>query len=546
MRISRPVLALFAVVAVFISAADRPVSAQGSLVDYDTDDDGLIEISYLEQLDAIRHDLDGNGRADSGSSDTYASAFPNASPDMGCPSGGCIGYELVRDLDFRDPGSYASGEVAKGWTASTSSDGWVPIGGEGSEFEATLDGNHHSIANLFIFIEEHSWQDIGLFGKTGSRGHIRRAGLIDVAVEGRISTSDVGPSPGYKPSVAGLVARNTGTIYSSYVTGSVLGHGAPTGGLVGLNRGAITFSYAKTNVTAKESIFFVSPQDAGGLVGENHGTITSSYATGKISGGATIGGLAGSNYGTIVESYAAGGVIGTGDVGGLVGGNLGRITTSYAIGSVTGTGSVGGLVGTNGGRISSSYATGVATGLRDVGGLVGLNRGSGAIDASYATGAASGNDRVGGLAGSNIGIDAIAESYWDTETSGLRDGVGKGFPSASAGKTTAELQAPTDYTGLYGNWNVDVDNADGDNHAATGVDDPWDFGTDSQYPALKVDFDGDGAATWQEFGNQRAVLLPATGGVSLPASIVLALGLVGSLLVMAGSTALGAQRHRQY
>ena len=50
------------------------------------------------------------------------------------------------------------------------------------------------------------------------------------------------------------------------------------------------------------------------------------------------------------------------------------------------------------------------------------------------------------------------------------------------------MQAPSGYTGIYRNWG-DVDR--------------WDFGTSSQYPVLKVDFDGDGTATWQEFGNQR-------------------------------------------
>ena len=36
----------------------------------------------------------------------------------------------------------------------------------------------------------------------------------------------------------------------------------------------------------------------------------------------------------------------------------------------------------------------------------------------------------------------------------------------------------TDYTGIYANWNVDVD-------GVTGNDNPWDFGTSSQYPVLK-------------------------------------------------------------
>ena len=48
----------------------------------------------------------------------------------------------------------------------------------------------------------------------------------------------------------------------------------------------------------------------------------------------------------------------------------------------------------------------------------------------------------------------------------------------------------------------------------------WDFGTGSQYPALKADFDGDGTATWTEFGYQlRAgpalTLLPADEQVTL-------------------------------
>ena len=61
--------------------------------------------------------------------------------------------------------------------------------------------------------------------------------------------------------------------------------------------------------------------------------------------------------------------------------------------------------------------------------------------------------------------------------------------------TTDRLRTPTGYTGIYADWNVDVD---GDLTA----DDPWDFGA-NYYPALKVDFDGDGTATAAEFGKQR-------------------------------------------
>ena len=38
--------------------------AQSGSVDYDTDDDGLIEITYLEQLSAVRYDLGGHGKID--------------------------------------------------------------------------------------------------------------------------------------------------------------------------------------------------------------------------------------------------------------------------------------------------------------------------------------------------------------------------------------------------------------------------------------------------------------------------------------------------
>ena len=57
------------------------------------------------------------------------------------------------------------------------------------------------------------------------------------------------------------------------------------------------------------------------------------------------------------------------------------------------------------------------------------------------------------------------------------------------------MQSPTGYSGIYSQWNVDLDD-DGRN------DDPWHFGTGSQYPVLKANVDGQGTATWQEFGYQ--------------------------------------------
>ena len=203
--------------------------------------------------------------------------------------------------------------------------------------------------------------------------------------------------------------------------------------------------------------------------------------------------------------YATGAADGSSSVGGLVGRNDGTISASYATGAAGGSSSVGGLVGyNNGGTISAGYATGAADGSSAVGGLVGFNNG-GTISVSYATGNADVRNQVGGLVGFNSG-GTISASYFDSDASNR--------PAAdSYSKTTSELQSPTSYAGIYANWNVDVDNG-----LAIGVDDatmPGDATADirgtlgqEEWPALRVDFNGDGSATWEEFGNQvRSTLL---------------------------------------
>lgn len=98
----------------------------------------------------------------------------------------------------------------------------------------------------------------------------------------------------------------------------------------------------------------------------------------------------------------------------------------------------------------------------------------GAVTASYAAGrvAATGVAfYIGGLVGYGEGGN-IAASYWDTQASGQAVSYG------GVGKTTAELQSPAGYTGIYAEWDLDLD-GDG-----TG-DEPWDFGNSRQYPALR-------------------------------------------------------------
>ena len=220
-------------------------------------------------------------------------------------------------------------------------------------------------------------------------------------------------------------------------------------------------------------------------------------------GSELVAGLVGLNNGEIRGSYVTGRISGIENVGGLVGINsfFGEISGSYSTSQVSGDDDdVGGLVGDNRGKITAAYATGRVSGKTDVGGLVGNNKSTGEITAGYATGPVSGDSDFSGLVGRDEGGD-ITASYWDRTTSGLS------FGSVGEAKSTAQLQAPGGYAGIYQSWNLDLD----------GNDDPWDFGTSSQYPVLSLDTNGTGGATWQEFGYQGRSGPTLTATSSLPA-----------------------------
>ena len=510
-----------------------------SPVDYDTDNDRLIEIEWLEQLNAVRWDLDGDGYVDDGgNAEVYSDAFPDAADGMGCTDG-CRGYELTRDLNFRSLGSYASGTVNNKWTSGS---GWLPIGISNS-FNAAFEGNNHAITNLFIKRTGlNSPEVIGLFGHLSHS--VSRLRLVNVDVTGeQIVGGLTGSASAIITSVyvtgrvsadedvaGGLAGYSAGDISNSYSSADVSGRWN-AGGLVGSNGGSITSSYATGSVSAEG--------DAGGLVAQNDGSITSSYATGRVSAedehSGNSAGLVARNSGPIMFSYATGRVSGR-LAGGLVGYNPhGHITSSYATGNVSGASYTGGLVALTEGNmtIAASYATGNVSG-RIAGGFIGHDRGGGSVVASYATGRVSSGGTAGGFIGLTHGssitftystgsvsktneeaiiggfigkneseTNVIASSYWRREQPVQYAGVGAGSSNGIRAATPVQLKEPTGYTGIYADWLIDIDNADGDYDETTGVDDFWDFGTSSDYPALKVDADGDGMATWGEGGNQH-------------------------------------------
>ena len=445
---------------------------------------------------------------------------------MGCPIGECEGYELVSDLDFKDRTSYASGTVISEWIEGW---GWLPIGLKERKFSAKFNGNGYTISNLYINrpgdtktdpIGRNATDSTGLFGRTTDESEISNVRLLDVQVLGIVA-------------VGGLVGSNEGEIHAVFVGGNVSGK-SDTGGLAGINLGEIGDSSANVSVLGQDR--------TGGLVGSSDGRVSHSYATGRVVGFRRAGGLLGvsGESGVIVGSYFTGSVTGREYVGGLTGRNEGEINGSFSAGTVSGIRGMeslikGGLVGLNHhhGSITSSYSLARVMGTRRIGGLVGFNVGT--IIASYATGDVSGEDAAGGLVGSNseggvivtsysIGLatesrggrdmleglvgsygqeSSVFDSYWTTHSGTRGESLVQGTTSGARVATPAQMQSPTSYSGIYSAWNLDVDNADGDYDPSTGRDDFWDFGTSGQYPALRVDFDGDGVASWQEFGNQR-------------------------------------------
>ena len=382
-----------------------PAGAQS--VDYDADDDGLIEIRTLAQLKAIDFDRNGDGMQGSETAPNWAmhtAAFPNAVSNMGCPATGCTGYELVADLDFDTDGS---------GTVTTGDE--YPDGFRIGSYNATLRGNGHRIANhKFHNSSSFSWGSRGFFDNIGSSGRIHGLALVDMDVR---NTNGQNLSPTF----GGLVGTNDGRITAVYVTGTVTTVANPggdmnLGGLAGRNNGFIGASYnaAAVSMTTTSN---TSPH-MGGLVGWNTGSVNAAYSTGAVSAQRAnrVGGLVGSNYG----------------------------------GSA---------------RVRASYSTGRVSVSQVVGG-------------------------IGGLVGASAAGGQTENAYHDRQRSGQ-----------SGGYTTRQLRRPTGYTGIYQNWNVDID-------GVSGGDDPWDFGDHREYPRVKVDFNSDGVATWEEFGEQHRYIPP--------------------------------------
>ncbi len=361
--------------------------------DYDVDNDGLIEIRTLTQLNAVRYDLNGNGKQDSVSASdwaTYTTAFLNAASDMGCPltdhdsdaatprQATCTGYELMTNLDF-DP--YREGADVSEANAYAN---WTPIGAAASPFTATFKSNaDNAIATISNLTISGGLTEVGLFGATGSSARIENVGLVNANVSASTTTS------ARDAKIGALVGSNAGKVIACYSTGAItasVSAGGYAGGLVGYNTGTIAagFSRATVSMSIDAATLGNMYMYAGGLAGHNSGTLTATYAAGAVKGAGNID----------TNDY----------VGGLVGENNGTITASYSIAPVTAA------------DISNSSVI------------------------------------VGGLIGKSGSSSTVTASYWDYISSGIDDDSGDAMPE---GKSTSDLISSTptsSATSIYADW----------------------------------------------------------------------------------------------
>ena len=303
---------------------------------------------------------------------------------------------------------------------------WTPIGTKLVPFIGKLDGNGHTIRNLYIDAEL-SWQ--GLFGAIAGNADIRNltvtgsvngkncVGSITGETKGGTLTNCVSYAPVTGSDQCGGITgfSEFGTVSGCACLGTVTGSGSYIGGIVGYSLGGTTSGCTKRGtVTGSGSII-------GGIVGYSRDSsrVTDCTADGPVTGdGNYCGGIVGVNINqsAVERCCNFGPVTGGRHVGGIVGTN-GESSTECCrnLGTVTGTSGVGGIVG--GGSfvtVLESWNNGILNGENNVGGIVGTMIGDCLIRDCYHTGTVNSNPEslLGGIAGDGYeGVITVENSY---------------------------------------------------------------------------------------------------------------------------------------
>ena len=393
-------------------------------------------------------------------------------------------FEIQCDLNFASVNSYinpeendfgdANGDGTEETTLikeMTSGTGFMSIGRGGKEFKGNIEGNGHTISNLYI---NRNSMNQGFIGRCdGTSTSIQNLNLTNV----NINTS------GYSGAIIGeyygtkLVVKNckiSGNINCSSAIGAVVGYiynaeaeilncineatingDNYAGGLIGyISQGTTTIQDC-ANIANINGTY-----DVGGIVAFTSLPtieITNFYNTGKINGSAYIGGIIGRAGGTIKISSCyntgdvtadvnsggnySGGIMGTNqggnqieiqncyntaiikgkiDVGGICGdAQKTNILKCYNTGNVIGTDvAVGGISG-NYGNISLCYNKGDVTGRYQIGGIIGCLSNNkienvynlGKITSNYKNGNSNSSAYVGGIVGYDSWKGNIKNAY---------------------------------------------------------------------------------------------------------------------------------------
>jgi hypothetical protein len=468
-----------------MTLAVSAASLSHAYADVDIDNDGLIEISTLQQLDLMRYDLAGTSlNGDS----------------TGCPATGCNGYELVADLDFDTNGNGVADEGDLFWNNGA---GWVPVGDSSGGFSATFEGNNHLIRNLFMSTPVTKY--IGIFG-IAENAILRNLMLVNSKVSG---SQYIGVLVG---------AANSTEFHNIHITGITLAGGRRTGALLGSGYDDIVIENVKVSGSISGSnevggvVGYLSENgsfngvngnqlsdlhfngevsgnlDVGALVGGLHRTDVAGFTVknSTVSGSTNIGGAFGKLvYATSVLSGRTENVelVGSSRIGGLAGNSFnssihqvsieGSVYSDYSFGSVA-----GGLIGYGGGLELGNIRTEVEfDSLGASGGMIGevsYRFGAQIEDSLDLTRSIGAGEHTPFVAISSD-TTTVIDSFWDSELSSQVNGAW------GESRTTTELQCPTmpgDVmcdASLYSGWDATI----------------WDFGTLNDYPVLFFDKDGD-------------------------------------------------------
>ena len=254
----------------------------GHTVALDDEPSEQVEIDSIEDLQAMRENLDGN-------------------------------YVLVSDIDASETENWNDGS------------GFDPIGGEDFPFTGSIDGQGHTISNLYS--DRRDKNNVGLFWAIGVQNEVGTVENLDLENVRVIGGKWVG-------ALAGAV--NKGVLSGCCSTGKVKGNRL-VGGLIGHSGGFLGNSCSSAEVDGE--------WDVGGLVGALGGDLDTSHSDGSVTGDTYVGGLVGKvvDSGTISACFSTASVEGTRrKIGGLAGFNEGEIANSYSVGTVAGSESKGG------------------------------------------------------------------------------------------------------------------------------------------------------------------------------------------------------------